>query len=74
VAFTLTGANQGLGTILVKNGDADLSGEVDAADIDLVVAEFGSQAIGNTDVDVSGEVDAADIDIVIANFGEVDNP
>lgn len=55
VAFTLTGSNQGLGTILVKNGDADLSGEVDAADIDLVVAEFGSQAIGNTDVDVSGE-------------------
>ena len=72
VACNLTGNNQNLGQVNVSNGDADLSGEVDAADIDLVIADFGSMAVGNSDVDVSGEVDAADIDIVIANFGNVD--
>ena len=60
------------------NGDSDNSGEVDAADIDLVIAAFGA-LVGNgnysvsVDVDGSGEVDAADIDVVIANFGELDN-
>ncbi len=60
------------------NGDSDNSGEVDAADIDLVIAAFGA-VVGNgnysvsVDVDGSAEVDAADIDIVIANFGSVDN-
>ena len=71
-SFVLTGNNQNLGQINVSNGDADLNGEVDAADIDLVIADFGSMAVGNSDVDVSGEVDAADIDIVIASFGLVD--
>ncbi len=60
----------------LKNGDTDGSGEVDAADIDLVIANFGATFPGpnpeDSDVDGSGEVDAADIDIVIANFGEVD--
>ncbi|MBL8059350.1 MAG: hypothetical protein JNK63_01395 [Chthonomonas sp.] len=52
------------------NGDVDLSGEVDAADIDLVIANFGGS---NTQSDVDGtqEVDAADIDLVIAYFGSV---
>ena len=72
VAINLTGSNQSLGVVTLTNGDADLSGEVDAADIDLVIADFGSTAVGNSDVDVSGEVDAADIDIVIASFGSVD--
>ncbi len=57
------------------NGDVDNSGEVDAADIDDVIAAFG-QTPGSfleADVDGSGEVDAADIDIVIANFGATDN-
>ncbi len=61
-----------LGTIALMNGDVDRSGEVDAADIDLVIADFGGTDTGDTDVDVSGEVDAADIDIVIANFGATD--
>lgn len=53
------------------NGDADDSGEVDAADIDAVIADFGGSGV-MTDMDGSLEVDAADIDIVIANFGSTD--
>lgn len=69
VEISLTGTTTDAGTISLNNGDSDHSGEVDAADIDLVIADFGSAAVADTDVDVSGEVDAADIDIVIANFG-----
>lgn len=66
-----------LASFTLTNGDSDGSGEVDAADIDLVIAGFGvvtgdasySTAI---DVDRSGEVDAADIDVVIENFGATD--
>ncbi len=61
-----------VGSISLINGDVDNSGEVDAADIDAVIAAFGATDLGDTDVDVSGEVDAADIDIVIANFGATD--
>lgn len=56
------------------NGDPDQSDEVDAADIDLVIAAFGSTGSPTSlieDIDGSGEVDAADIDVVIANFGSV---
>ncbi len=58
------------------NGDADGSGEVDAADIDLVISGFGAVSgdgtySPNIDPDNSHEVDAADIDIVIGNFGAV---
>jgi hypothetical protein len=51
-------------------GDVDNSNEIDAADIDLVIASFGGSS-PNSDVDGSGEIDAADIDIVIGNFGAV---
>ncbi len=59
------------------NGDVDDSGEVDAADIDSVIAHFGETPdspswLESADVDGSEEVDAADIDIVIASFGNVD--
>lgn len=62
----------------LQNGDPDHSGEVDAADIDLVIAHFGEIPTSggwdaDIDVDGSDEVDAVDIDIVIANFGGVDN-
>lgn len=58
------------------NGDVDLSGEVDAVDIDLVIAHFGETSPSfylNADVDGSLEIDAVDIDVVIANFGATDN-
>ncbi len=56
-----------------QNGDVDNSGEVDAADIDAVIANFGATgAAVQEDCDGSGEVDAADIDLVIANFGGTD--
>lgn len=70
------GANVGGINITLTNGDCDWSGEVDAVDIDYVIANFG-QIISdpdfhvNADVDGSGEVDAVDIDIVIANFGAI---
>ncbi|MBL8060032.1 MAG: hypothetical protein JNK63_04865 [Chthonomonas sp.] len=70
--LVFTGQNQVIGTVNMTNGDCDLSGEVDAADIDAAIADFGSLLVGPTDVDVSGEVDGADIDIVIANFGAAD--
>ncbi len=58
----------------LTNGDVDGSGEVDAADIDEVIADFGqTSAWVLSDVDGSGEVDAADIDIAIANFGATNN-
>ncbi|MBL8059777.1 MAG: hypothetical protein JNK63_03560 [Chthonomonas sp.] len=66
-----------IGAVALVNGDVDTSGEVDAADIDQVIADFGAiWPVGNgnpnSDVDVSGEVDAGDIDIIIANFGAID--
>ncbi len=73
VAVTLTGSSVSVGAVSLANGDVDGSGEVDAADIDAVIADFGSTASLDTDVDVSGEVDAADIDLVIASFGSVDD-
>ena len=69
----LTGSNQSIGSVTMQNGDVDGSGEVDAVDIDQVIADFGLTSNVNSDVDVSGEVDAVDIDIVIANFGGLDN-
>lgn len=81
VTFTPPGVADSLSGIPdfnMVNGDVDASGEVDAVDIDAVIADFGSVYPGgltpDADVDVSGEVDAVDIDIVIANFGAVDNP
>lgn len=61
----------------LSNGDADLSGEVDAVDIDLVISKFGSVNGDpgfnpNADLDGSGEVDAVDIDVAIGNFGAAD--
>ena len=72
INVNLTGSNQTVGSATMQNGDVDNSGEVDAADIDQVIAAFGQLTNIPSDVDVSGEVDAADIDIVIANFGGLD--
>ncbi|MBL8060876.1 MAG: hypothetical protein JNK63_09205 [Chthonomonas sp.] len=72
-AVSLTGSNQAVGNVMMQNGDVDESGEVDAADIDQVIADFGSTSDINSDTDANGEVDAADIDIVIANFGGTDD-
>ncbi len=67
-------ASDRLPDVQLDLGDVDMSGEVDAADIDLLIANFG-QIIGtqswnpNWDVDSTGQIDAADIDVVIASFG-----
>ncbi|MBL8059092.1 MAG: hypothetical protein JNK63_00075 [Chthonomonas sp.] len=77
VPITLAGGGLNTGVIVIENGDVDDSGEVDAADIDAVIADFGDiwpNGDGNSsaDADNSGEVDAADIDLVISAFGSVD--
>ena len=69
----LVGGSQNLGDVHLQNGDVDNSGEVDAVDIDEVIADFGFLGDDASDVNVSGEVDAIDIDIVIANFGGIDD-
>jgi hypothetical protein len=75
-ATLVSGGNTTI-NLALQNGDADQSGEVDAADIDLVISKFGS-TLGdpgfniNADLDGSTEVDAADIDVAIANFGAAD--
>ncbi len=80
VAFDTTAGNATSVQINLVNGDVDESGEIDAADIDVVIGYFGLAfgeptyvANRNSDLDRSGEVDAADIDIVISNFGGVDD-
>ncbi len=72
VPLVLTGNNQSLPNILLIPGDVDNSGEIDATDIDMVIASFGQTNDSNVDVDISGEVDAADIDLVIGNLGLTD--
>ena len=72
--LTLTSGQTTTANIALPNGDADVSGEVDAVDIDQVIAHFGEVSSGgpynrNSDLDGSGEVDAVDIDTAIANFG-----
>lgn len=64
--------------LVMYTGDADYSGEVDAADLDMVISKFGlvSGQAGwtvATDMDASGEIDAVDIDITIQNFGLTDD-
>lgn len=80
VAFNTTAGNVTGINVVCQNGDVDESGEVDAADIDEVIANFGLSGGSpsypserNSDLDRSGEVDAADIDTVIANFGGIDD-
>ncbi len=70
-SVNITGSGASNVNFTTQNGDADDSGEVDAADIDMVIADFGGSGT-MTDMDGSSEVDAADIDIVIANFGNSD--
>ncbi|MBL8061006.1 MAG: hypothetical protein JNK63_09865 [Chthonomonas sp.] len=56
--------------VTLISGDVDGSGEIDAADIDMVISQFGSTSSTPCDADGSAEVDAADIDLLIANFGQ----
>ncbi len=52
-------------------GDANGDGSVDLADLNLVLANFGSAPGpgGPGDVDCSGAVDLADLNLILANFG-----
>jgi endonuclease/exonuclease/phosphatase family metal-dependent hydrolase len=52
-------------------GDATGDGSVDLADLNLVLANFGTTpgTGGPGDVDCSGAVDLADLNLILANFG-----
>lgn len=52
-------------------GDADGSGVVDLADLNLVLFNFGSTVLNGTNGDVNsdGGVDLADLNLVLFNFG-----
>ena len=50
------------------DGDANSDQTVDLADLNLVLANFGT-ASNDGDVDGSGSVDLADLNLVLANFG-----
>lgn len=49
-------------------GDVNGDGSVDLADLNLVLANFGS-ATNNGDANGDGQVDLADLNLVLANFG-----
>jgi probable HAF family extracellular repeat protein len=49
--------------------DLDGDGEVNSADLSLILLEFGSASGCSPDLDGSGEVDAADISIQLLDFG-----
>ena len=53
-------------------GDANNDGNIDLADLNLVLANFGGSVEIGTDGDVNddGVVDLADLNLVLANFGE----
>ena len=74
--ISITPLGTSIANFVLPNGDPDNSGEVDALDIDYVIANFGQVVPNiavNADIDGSGEVDAVDIDIVIASFGAIDD-
>lgn len=74
VNIVLNNGTMSIGNVNLVNGDVNDDGEVDAVDIDDVIAIFGNLTGVDQDVDVSGEVDAVDIDIVIQNFGAFNDP
>ena len=57
-----------------KPGDINNDGKVDAADLSMLIADFGKSgaAITNPAADINGDgkVDSADLSILIANFGK----
>lgn len=53
--------------LLLPNGDADGSGEVDLTDIDLIISRYLTTN-AQADIDGSGEVDLSDVDIAISNY------
>ncbi len=74
--FIQSGDTSHLGLLTLTNGDVDGSGEVDAADIDIVISRLGTTVtsanwLDTADLNGSGEVDVADIDISIRSFGAV---
>jgi hypothetical protein len=54
-------------------GDLDADGDVDLADLALLLASFGCTPPQNcdADIDADGDVDLADLSFVLSNFGEV---
>ena len=60
--------------IVIVPGDSDLDGDVDQADLGLLLSAFGSSlGDGNynpeADADMDGDIDQADLGILLSNFG-----
>jgi hypothetical protein len=55
----------------ICTGDLDASGEVDSADLGLLLLYFGpcEGDCGGADLDGSGEVDSADLGLLLLYFG-----
>jgi len=74
IRFTYTGSHQGttfeLSDILA--GDADRDGDVDDADLDALLANFGQAASWTGgDFDFDAEADDADLSLLLSNYGAV---
>ena len=64
-----TNANGRIDTCDQADGDMDLNGIVDTADIALLLLDFGDCAGCPADFDGNGVVDNADIALLLLNFG-----
>ncbi|MFM7808847.1 MAG: hypothetical protein ACKPEA_13130 [Planctomycetota bacterium] len=62
-------ANGRIDTCDMADGDLDLNGIVDPADLALLLLDFGPCPECPTDFDASGTVDNADITLLLLNFG-----
>lgn len=61
-------ADATLDDIELKAGDANNSGEINSADLNIVLVNFGAE-IDDGDVNDTGEVNSADLNLVLRNFG-----
>ena len=64
-----TNANGRIDTCDMADGDLDLSGMIDTADLSLLLLDFGPCQGCPDDFDGDGEVTSADIALLLLNFG-----
>jgi hypothetical protein len=57
--------------VQVLLGDLDHDGDVDLADLGILLGDFGCTGVNCVgDIDGDGDTDLADLGILLANFGE----
>ena len=74
VSYTIVGFGEARATPNGKIGDIDGNGDVNAADLSILLANFGKTGYEITyptaDIDGNGDINAADLSILLANFGK----